>query len=273
MKNKIRITKPDIQLSKRKKILLIVISAIILLGAGGYFGYMKYQEHGYAVMMERELKAKYGRHFKTEKIHASKADGITAYLTVDGEEDWLCKARCDISGSNLEDNYAAARLSHEITQKLRDRLKGEEGIYIHTDNRLEYTSSSNAGHVGTAEYLKDHPDDAFDVTVLVDKEKTDPKAIRNLLGSRAYTLTVERGTFRVFTLSESDFEEVIKKVKEYDSMNRDEIKEFLENEDAPFIELSFEEINPPKEEVKPQPQPPKEQQEKEQKDVNDTDKQ
>lgn len=281
MKNKFKFKKPEIRLSKRKKILLIVMAAIILIGAGGYFGYMKYLEHGYTVMLEGALKAKYKKSFTAKKVDASKEEGITAYLLEDGTEDRYIKAWIDVTGTGLKDDYAAALQRRRITKNLTETLKPDSYMFIHTDNRLEYVDdlSKDPAKQSSSDYLTAHPKDAFDVTVLINKEEADPAELRNLLGSRAYTLTVERGDFRVYALDADAYDAVVKETRRYDSMKRDEIRTTLEKEGDRILLLDFEEINPKKEEeTKKEAAPKKEEAKAEPKEegpsnVTDTDKQ
>ena len=275
MKNKSKIRKPEIELSKGKKTALIIILSVLIFAAGGYFGYMKYIEHGYKVMLEGALKAKYTKDFTVRKLSSSEEKGIEALLSVDGSKDQMIRARIDIAGTGLEDNYVAVRLCHLITDEVNEKLGPEDYLYVHTDSRLEYTDAGTKTPSGVTvtEYLAEHPEDAFDVTILVDNSAVDATSLRNTIGSAAFSLTTERGDLKVYAITD-DYQDLITAIEKTDSAKTENISKALEDSGGSILSLSFEEINPPEPKKRDeQPKKDAENAQEEASDAKDTDQQ
>lgn len=66
----------------------------------------------------------------------------------------------------------------------------------------------------------------------------------------AYSLETKKGSFDVYSLPGEAYAELTEVISKYDSMKRDDVKEALSKEGKLILSLSFEEINPPKEQKK-----------------------
>lgn len=264
MKPKINIPKPKLnikerlapksELGKKKQILLSVLVIIGCLAAAGYLGYMKFQEHTKTLIVEQAMKSKYHKHFDVLGFQEIDEENFIAYLGVGEMEGAVVKAFIGDSGTNTQDNYVGVRLCHEALSDVNEKIKPGESLFIHVDNALEYTDAGTheADTVTRAEYLEEHPEDKFDVSILVNSSLVDPSTLRNKLGTLAYSLDIERGEFNVYSVPGETFTSLVEEIKHYDSMKGDAVKKALKDAGGSILTLSFEEINPPKEKAKEQ---------------------
>ena len=230
-------------MSKGKKIALIVLLILAFLAAAGFFGYLKFQEHTKKTEVLQAMRSKYGKQFLSKSIKPIDEESFYAYLSAADIEDSLVRVKVSGGGTKLEDDYVSVRLSHEITDEVRGNLPKEDYIFIHTDNTLEFTDAGefDPDKVSVSEYLASHPDDCFNVSVLIDSGAIKPETLRNTIGAAAYNLSTERGSLCVYALSPEEFESTKKNAIHYDSMKVSEIEEIMKNKD-PILTLGFEEL-------------------------------
>lgn len=269
---KIKEPRKKIELTKKKKIALTVLLIIILLAAAVFVGYLKFQEHTKKTIAVQAMKSKYGKVFEVRGIKEIDEENFYAYFDAAGIEGSLVTALVGDMATKLDDDYVSVRLCHRINDEVTEKLQ-DEYYFIHTDNAIEFTDSGEypAETISVSDYLKVHPEDKFIVTILVDESLIKPDTLRNTVGAMAYTLTTERGSLDMYSVSHEAFEELKESVSKYDSFKKKEIKDYLNSNSEKILSLSFEEINPPKEEKEEAKDKKDEKSEEDSKDVKDKD--